>query len=160
MESEDINIYSYPLYLQISKSIQVIHKIILTKNNNSCNIYRIITINKRRFCMTKKLFDTHSFTPCCIEAFSKEDRLIIINVSKALGNEARLEIYTFLREYQSCMTSQLVEHLPLAQSTISQHLKVLKNSGVVVGSISGTSTNYCIDQDLMKRYYNLIGKLA
>ncbi len=110
--------------------------------------------------MTKKLSDTNTFIPCCIEEFNTKDREIIINVSKALGNEARLEIYTFLREHQSCVTGQLVEYLPLAQSTISQHLKVLKMSGVVIGNISGTSPNYCIDSDLMKRYYNLIGKLV
>jgi len=110
--------------------------------------------------MTKKLSNSDTFIPCCIEEFSLEDHKIIIDVSKALGNEARLEIYIFLREYQSCMTAQLVEHLPLAQSTISQHLNVLKKSGIVIGNISGTSTNYCIDSDLMKRYYKLIGRLV
>ena len=109
--------------------------------------------------MTKKLSTLESFIPCCIEDFTHEDRKIISNVSKALGNEARLEIYTYLLEHNSCMTTQLVEYLPLAQSTISQHLKVLKSCGVITGNLSGTSTNYCIDRDLMKRYHSLIGKL-
>ncbi len=110
--------------------------------------------------MTKKLSDITNFIPCCIEDFTEADRNIIIDVSKALGNEARLEIYTYLKEHKACMTNQLVEHLPLAQSTISQHLKVLKTSGLIIGSIDGTSTNYCIDTALMQRYYKLIGKLA
>ncbi len=109
--------------------------------------------------MTKILSKSDTFVPCCIEDFTTEDRKTILDVSKALGNEARLEIYTYLREHQSCMTTQLVDHLPLAQSTISQHLKVLKSSGVITGNFSGASTNYCIDTELMQRYYGLIGKL-
>jgi len=110
--------------------------------------------------MTKRLSKMDFFTPCCVGDFTDEDRKVILDVSKALGNEARLEIYTFLREHQSCMTTQLVEHLPLAQSTISQHLKVLKASGIIEGNISGTSTNYCINSTLMQHYHTLIGKLA
>lgn len=115
---------------------------------------------KRDDSMTKRLSKLDFFTPCCVGDFTDEDRKIILDVSKALGNEARLEIYSYLREHQSCMTTQLVEHLPLAQSTISQHLKVLKSSGVLIGNISGVSTNYCINTSLMQRYYKLIGKLA
>lgn len=110
--------------------------------------------------MTKKLFNTISFVPCCLEEFSKKDMKLIVDVSKALGNEVRFEIYTFIKACHSCITSDLVDHLPLAQSTISQHLKVLKESGIVIGSISGTSTNYCIDKTLMKRYHQLVGKLT
>ncbi len=109
--------------------------------------------------MTKKLSELDYFIPCCLEDFTDEDRKIVLEVSNALGNEARLEIFTFLRNKQSCMTTQLVDYLPLAQSTISQHLKVLKSSGVITGTISGTSTNYCINTALMQRYYSLIGKL-
>lgn len=109
--------------------------------------------------MTKLLKEIKSFMPCCVEAFHQEDHDLIVKVSKALGNEARLEIYSFLKQYKGCMTAQLVDHLPLAQSTISQHLKVLKDAGIVIGEIHGTSTNYCIDRDLMKRYHQLIGKL-
>jgi len=110
--------------------------------------------------LTKSLLKHKNFTPCCIEEFSIEDRQIITEVSKSLGNEARLEIYAYLFENKSCMTTQLVEFLPLAQSTISQHLKVMKASGVIIGNISGTTTNYCINTTLMERYHNLIGKLV
>jgi len=109
--------------------------------------------------MTKKLSKISSFIPCCTGEFSKEDKQVILNVSKALGNEARLEIYSYLREKNSCITSQLVEHIPLAQSTISQHLKVLKDSGVIYGEIDGSSTYYCINTDLMNRYYKLLSRL-
>lgn len=109
--------------------------------------------------MTKKLNAIKSFIPCCVESFSDEDRELVVSISKALGNEARFEIYSYLRMTNACMTGELVEHLPLAQSTISQHLKVLKKAGVIIGSIEGTSTTYCINRDLMKRYYKLIGQI-
>ena len=114
---------------------------------------------KKRGPMTKKLFNTQSFVPCCLEEFSPEDTKLLIEVSKALGNEVRFEIYGYLKKCKTCFTSNLVDHLPLAQSTISQHLKVLKESGVIIGTVSGTSTSYCINEKLMKRYYKLAGKL-
>lgn len=109
--------------------------------------------------MTKKLFNTASFVPCCVEAFGPDDIKLIVDVSKALGNEVRFEIYSYLKSCKTCVTSDLVDHLPLAQSTISQHLKVLKGCGVITGTISGTSTNYCVDRKVMKRYHQLVGKL-
>ncbi len=109
--------------------------------------------------MTKKLNSIESFIPCCIDEFTEEDRDILVSVSKALGNEARIEIYNFLKMSGVCMTGQLVDHLPLAQSTISQHLSVLKKAGVIIGNIEGTATNYCINQERMKRYHQLIGQM-
>ena len=110
--------------------------------------------------MTKNLTNIKTFIPCCSQEFTDADKKIIIDVSKALGNQARLEIFTYLWQNNSCMTSQLVDYLPLAQSTISQHLKVLKDSGVIYGEIDGPSTNYCINKQLMNRYYKLIGMLV
>lgn len=109
--------------------------------------------------MTKRLSMIKSFKSCCSGDFTDDELEIIFKISKALGNEARLEIYRYLNQINSCMTSQLVDHLPLAQSTISQHLKVLKEAGVIVGEIEGTTTNYCIDTKLMKIYYMLLGRL-
>lgn len=109
--------------------------------------------------MTKKLSEISKFIPCCYEEFSDEEKKLVMTTSKALGNEARLEIYRFLKEVNSCMTSQLVEYLPLAQSTISQHIKVLKAANIIVGEIDGPSVNYCIDHKHMKRYYKLLGKM-
>lgn len=106
--------------------------------------------------MTKRLSKEPLFQSCCSGDISEADYEIIYQVSKALGNEARLEIYRFLKKQKSCMTSQLVDYLPLAQSTISQHLKVLKEAGVIVGEIAGPSTNYCINEQRMKQYARLI----
>ena len=109
--------------------------------------------------MTKKLSEIESFVPCCYEDYSQEERSLLVAVSKALGNEARLEIYNYLMEHNACFTGELVDHLPLAQSTISQHLKVLHKAGIISGTVEGTSTSYCIDRVLMRKYYALLGKL-
>lgn len=109
--------------------------------------------------MTKKLNEVKGFIPCCYDQFSSKERELVINISKALGNEARLEIYTYLLNINTCYTGQLVDHLPLAQSTISQHLKVLQEAGVIIGSIEGKSTYYCINHDNMRMYHQLLGQL-
>ena len=66
---------------------------------------------------------------------------------KALGHPARIAIIEFLIEKDSCVCGDIVENLPLSQSTISQHLKELKNLGLIKGNIEGTSICYCIDKD-------------
>ena len=64
---------------------------------------------------------------------------------KALGHPARIAIIEFLIQKNSCVCGDIVEELPLSQSTISQHLKELKNVGIIKGDISGAKTCYCID---------------
>lgn len=64
---------------------------------------------------------------------------------KALGNPIRFRIIEFLAERQVCLTWQIVEDTPLAQSTVSQHLKVLREAGLIRGEIDGPATCYCLD---------------
>ncbi len=66
---------------------------------------------------------------------------------KALGNPIRFQIMETLAARQSCLTYEIVETTPLAQSTISQHLKVLREAGLIQGEIEGPATCYCIDPD-------------
>lgn len=66
---------------------------------------------------------------------------------KALGNPVRFQIMETLAERQMCMTYEIVETTPLAQSTVSQHLKVLREAGLIHGEIEGPATCYCIDPD-------------
>ena len=66
---------------------------------------------------------------------------------KALGNPVRFQIMETLAERQTCMTYEIVETTPLAQSTVSQHLKVLYEAGLINGVIEGPATCYCIDAD-------------
>ncbi len=66
-------------------------------------------------------------------------------VCKALGHPARVEIVKHLLKIDNCVCGKIVEILPLAQSTVSQHLKILKHSGLVKGEIDGQRSCYCID---------------
>jgi|WetSurMetagenome_2_1015567.scaffolds.fasta_scaffold671758_2 ArsR family transcriptional regulator, arsenate/arsenite/antimonite-responsive transcriptional repressor len=63
---------------------------------------------------------------------------------KALGNPVRFRIMQYLAEKQTCITGEIVEFTTLAQSTVSQHLKVLRDSGLIEGEIEGPATCYCI----------------
>jgi len=67
-------------------------------------------------------------------------------LAKAVGHPARIAILQFLAKQQSCVCGSIVEEVGLAQATVSQHLKALKEAGLITGTISGVSTCYCIDQ--------------
>ncbi|MEX0601567.1 MAG: metalloregulator ArsR/SmtB family transcription factor, partial [Rhodothermales bacterium] len=64
--------------------------------------------------------------------------------AKALSHPARLEILRVLAERETCICGEIVADLPLAQSTVSRHLKVLKKAGLIQGSIDGPSVCYCL----------------
>lgn len=66
--------------------------------------------------------------------------------AKALSHPARVAIIRFLSAKNACICGDIVEELPLSQSTVSQHLKELKNAGLIKGDIEGTSVCYCIDE--------------
>lgn len=73
------------------------------------------------------------------------DQNHIANLFKALGHPARIAILETLLKRQACVCGDIVEDLPLSQSTISQHLAELKKVGLIKGTISGPSVCYCID---------------
>ncbi len=64
---------------------------------------------------------------------------------KALGNPIRFQIVEFLAQKQTCITNDIVQNTPLAQSTVSQHLKVLSEAGLIVGQTEGPATCYCLN---------------
>jgi ArsR family transcriptional regulator len=66
--------------------------------------------------------------------------------SKALGHPARVAIINLLINKQSCFCGDIVDELPISQSTVSQHLKELKDAGLIKGEIEGASVCYCIDE--------------
>jgi DNA-binding transcriptional ArsR family regulator len=70
----------------------------------------------------------------------------IARLAKALGHPARVAILQHMFALKTCICGDLVEDIGLAQATISQHLRELKNLGLIKGSIEGTSVCYCIDQ--------------
>ncbi len=72
----------------------------------------------------------------------------LARLAKALGHPARIAILQFLITQPSCVCGDIVDELPLSQSTVSQHLKELKNAGLIKGNIEGPSVCYCIDMDV------------
>lgn len=80
----------------------------------------------------------------------KQNRLA--QMMKALGHPARIAIIQHLIKSNECICGDLVNELGLAQATISQHLKELKNAGLIKGTIEGTSVCYCIDEKSWKQY--------
>jgi ArsR family transcriptional regulator len=87
----------------------------------------------------------------------------IANLAKALGHPARVAIIEYLLKVDTCICGDIVNELPLAQPTVSQHLKELKNAGFIKGNIEGTAICYCIDEKVLnklKDYFTTIsGKL-
>ena len=75
------------------------------------------------------------------------DDIALANVAKALAHPARIAIIRCLLKSETCITGSLTEQIGLAQPTISQHLRELKKVGLIRGTISGTSVNYCINTD-------------
>jgi DNA-binding transcriptional ArsR family regulator len=80
-------------------------------------------------------------------------------LAKALGHPARIAILESILKRNTCVCGQLVEELPLSQSTISQHLKELKEAGIIQGEIEGTSVCYCIDEKVWKEAQTALNKL-
>ena len=76
--------------------------------------------------------------------FSRDEQQIAA-MAKALSHPARIAILKLLAEKQDCMCGDIVEELPLAQSTVSQHLKQLKDAGLIKGEVDGPKVCYCID---------------
>ncbi len=75
------------------------------------------------------------------------DETRLTKMMKALGHPARMQIVRYLSDNPQCFTGDIVEVLPLAQATVSQHLKVLRDADLICGTIEGPATSYCLDED-------------
>jgi len=69
------------------------------------------------------------------------------NLFKALAHPARLQILQFLAQTRTCISGDISEELPLSRTTVNQHLKELKDAGLIHGHVSGVKMNYCLDYD-------------
>jgi DNA-binding transcriptional ArsR family regulator len=83
----------------------------------------------------------------------------VATIAKALGHPARIAILQYLAEKKSCVCGDIVDELPLSQSTVSQHLKELKKIGLIKGEIEGPSVCYCIDSKALLKAKKLLGDL-
>lgn len=80
-------------------------------------------------------------------------------LTRALGHPARVQIIRFLAGRTSCMCGDIVDVLPLAQSTVSQHLKTLKAAGLIRGEVDGPRVCYCIEPKTLAKLKTLIAHL-
>ncbi|MBC8458174.1 MAG: winged helix-turn-helix transcriptional regulator [Deltaproteobacteria bacterium] len=88
-----------------------------------------------------------------------EQEIQLARFAKALGHPARIAILRQLANMNCCFCGDIVEELPLAQATVSQHLKELKESGLIQGNIEPPKVRYCIDPDNWKKARKLISDL-
>ena len=76
----------------------------------------------------------------------------LARIFKAMGHPTRVKIVEHLMKINSCICGDIVGIFPFSQSTISQHLKILKESGIVQGKINGPATCYCVDETVLKAF--------
>ena len=92
----------------------------------------------------------------------RQNRLAIL--AKALGHPARIAIIDYLISVDACICGDIVNELPLAQPTVSQHLRELKSAGLIKGNVEGNAICYCIDetalQTLQAYFANIASALA
>jgi ArsR family transcriptional regulator, arsenate/arsenite/antimonite-responsive transcriptional repressor len=81
-------------------------------------------------------------------------------LAKALGHPARIAILEYLISVDTCICGDIVNELPLAQPTVSQHLKELKNAGLIKGTTEGNSICYCIDKPSIEKIIDYFSKFS
>ncbi len=84
----------------------------------------------------------------------------VATMLKALGHPARVAIVEYLMKVDDCICGDIVNELPLAQPTVSQHLKELKNAGIIQGTVEGNSICYCLDQKAMEKLQNYFTSIS
>jgi ArsR family transcriptional regulator, arsenate/arsenite/antimonite-responsive transcriptional repressor len=90
--------------------------------------------------------------------FNNED-VWLAEMAKALSHPARIRILKILNNMNSCMVGSLVDQIPLAQATVSQHLKELKKVGLITGEIDGSKICYCINNKKLNEAKKAMDKL-
>lgn len=85
-----------------------------------------------------------------VEKFSQKQNALAA-IAKALAHPARIAILEVLAKNNGCICGDIVSELPLAQATVSQHLKALKTAGLIIGSTDGPSICYCINSEVWEK---------
>ena len=101
---------------------------------------------------------THKIIPqaCCTLDISGIDQDRLVAMFKALGNPIRFEIMKFLVTHPGSITSDIVEYLPIAQATTSQHLKVLRDAGWIEGVVEGPAVNYRLNEKTIQWFRSIV----
>jgi ArsR family transcriptional regulator, arsenate/arsenite/antimonite-responsive transcriptional repressor len=92
--------------------------------------------------------------------FFSEQQNQTAKIFKALGHPARIAIVEYMLKAKSCICGDIVNELPLAQPTISQHLKELKSVDIIQGSIEGKTICYCLNPEIIFQLESMIGTIA
>ena len=93
---------------------------------------------------------------CCTLDISGIDQERLVAMFKALGNPIRFEIMKFLVTHPGSITGDIVEYLPIAQATTSQHLKVLRDAGWIEGIVEGPSVNYQLNAEVIQWFRSMV----
>ena len=96
---------------------------------------------------------------CCTLDISGTEQERLVAMFKALGNPIRFEIMKFLTVHPGCITGDIVEFLPIAQATVSQHLKVLREAGWIKGTVEGPATCYCMNEENITWFKSKVGDI-
>jgi len=122
-------------------------------------LYRIITMNTRstEHCNEEWGRETSADNLAGRASVTADEELAVL--AKALGHPARVQIVRLLIARTECICGEICEEIPLAQSTISQHLKLLKKAGLIVGEVDGPRVCYCINTARLTRLKALVAAL-
>ncbi len=96
---------------------------------------------------------------CCTLDISGAEQERLIAMFKALGNPNRFEVMKYLVTHPGCITGDIVKHLPIAQATVSQHLKALREAGWITGTSEGAATSYCLNEDNIAWFNAQVGEI-
>jgi len=111
---------------------------------SSVFLYRIFTISDQGVTKGEGMAQAKT------EIFSVEE-IELADIAKTLSHPARIKILGILNDQSRCMAGEIVEMLPLSQSTVSQHLKELKRVGLIKGEVEGPSICYCLDEPIVAK---------
>lgn len=92
-------------------------------------------------------------------ALFEQDLQDMALVFKALSHPARLSILRYLAEIKTCITGDISDELPLSRTTVNQHLRELKNTGLIKGTVNGSRVNYCLNNARIKALGEMFEKL-
>lgn len=96
---------------------------------------------------------------CCTLDITGDDQGRLVQMFKALGNPVRFEIMKYLVTHPGCITGDIVQYLPIAQATVSQHLKVLREAGWIEGTVEGTAVSYCLSETNITWFRERVGEI-
>lgn len=107
--------------------------------------------------------DTNKKTSECVSGSATlpvdESADQLARLAWALAHPARVRILRLLLSRKACVCGEIVSELPLAQSTVSQHLKILKEAGLIQGEVDGPRVCYCIDSHALDTFHSLVDSL-